>query len=471
MNDPKALRRLVRLGDAVLIVAAMVLSRVSHDVLRPLVPQLRDPTRPASFLIIGCLTLPIWLSVIVLTGQDRIFERLWTRASIALGMLRVHAIGTGLVLTVLWAAQLVVNRSVVLVFVATSFLLLLTERLLLARWARHQFEAGHGRARLLLVGASAPARRVMARLAEGAMAPLVVGVVVPNAEEGEPRDASPPVLGPVQGFADILHEQAVDHVLLLPPFERLSDVTEVLARCEERGVAVEFLLPTDETGMRQPRVAEMHGLPVMTYDAPPKRVELLAAKQLFDTVASFVGLLLISPLLLVVALSILLTMGRPVLFAQERIGRNGRRFEMLKFRTMVKDAEARKAELAALNEAGGPVFKMQRDPRITPLGAFLRRTSIDELPQLFNVVAGSMSLVGPRPLPVREQQQIFGAQRRRLAMKPGITGLWQVSGRSDITFEEWMKLDLEYVDRWTLSLDFVILARTIPAVLFARGAR
>jgi exopolysaccharide biosynthesis polyprenyl glycosylphosphotransferase len=358
-----------------------------------------------------------------------------------------------------------------LVFVATSFFLLLTERLLLARWARHQFEAGHARARLLLVGASAHAGRVVARLAEGAMAPLVVGVVVPNAEAAEPGDASLSVLGQVRGFADILHEQAVDHVLLLPPFERLSDVTEVLERCEERGVAVEFLLPTDETGMRQPRVAEMHGLPVMTYDAPPKRAELLAVKQLFDTVGSFAGLLLISPLLLVVALSILLTMGRPVLFAQERIGRNGRRFEMLKFRTMVKDAEARKAELAPLNEAGGPVFKMQRDPRITPLGAFLRRTSIDELPQLFNVVAGSMSLVGPRPLPVREQQQIFGAQRRRLAMKPGITGLWQVSGRSNITFDEWMKLDLEYVDRWTLSLDFVILARTIPAVLFARGAR
>jgi lipopolysaccharide/colanic/teichoic acid biosynthesis glycosyltransferase len=164
------------------------------------------------------------------------------------------------------------------------------------------------------------------------------------------------------------------------------------------------------------------------------------------------------------------TMGRPVLFGQGRAGLHGRRFRMLKFRTMVKDAEARQAELMAANQMSGPVFKIDRDPRITRLGRLLRRTSLDELPQLFNVLSGSMSLIGPRPLPTKEQEQIRGWHRRRLSMKPGITGLWQVSGRSQIDFEDWMRLDLRYIDEWSLTLDLVILLRTVPAVLTSRGA-
>ena len=191
------------------------------------------------------------------------------------------------------------------------------------------------------------------------------------------------------------------------------------------------------------------------------------------TLAAAAGLLLLlaAPLLILVALAILLTMGRPILFVQERIGRRGRRFSMLKFRTMVIDAERQKSELQHLNEAGGPVFKAAADPRVTRLGSFLRRSSIDELPQLINVLNGSMSIIGPRPLPVAEQQNIRGHHRRRLALKPGITGLWQVSGRSNITFEAWMELDLRHVDEWSLGLDLKILLLTIPAVLFGRGAR
>jgi lipopolysaccharide/colanic/teichoic acid biosynthesis glycosyltransferase len=163
-------------------------------------------------------------------------------------------------------------------------------------------------------------------------------------------------------------------------------------------------------------------------------------------------------------------MGRPVIFAADRAGLNGRAFRMYKFRTMKLGAEADRAGLEAANEMSGPVFKIASDPRVTPLGRFLRKYSLDELPQLFNVLTGSMSLVGPRPLPVGEQEQIRGWQRRRLSMKPGVTGLWQVSGRSGINFEEWMALDLQYVDEWSLLLDLQVLLRTIPAVLVGRGA-
>jgi lipopolysaccharide/colanic/teichoic acid biosynthesis glycosyltransferase len=170
-------------------------------------------------------------------------------------------------------------------------------------------------------------------------------------------------------------------------------------------------------------------------------------------------------------LAVRLTSPGPVMFSQLRYGRNRRRFRMYKFRTMVEGADAQQSQLEELNEAAGPVFKIRRDPRITPFGAFLRRTSLDELPQLWNVLRGDMSLVGPRPLPLRDVNQFAeGRLMRRFSVLPGITGLWQVSGRSSLAFDEWLRLDLAYIDQWSLTLDLRILARTIPAVLSGRGA-
>jgi lipopolysaccharide/colanic/teichoic acid biosynthesis glycosyltransferase len=182
-------------------------------------------------------------------------------------------------------------------------------------------------------------------------------------------------------------------------------------------------------------------------------------------------IILFAPIMLLVALAVLVSGGRPVLFIQRRAGLNGHPFPMLKFRTMHAGADRKRAALGALNEMDGPVFKMRDDPRVTPIGRFLRRTSLDELPQLFNVLAGQMSIVGPRPLPLEETEALTGRHRRRLTIRPGLTCLWQVSGRSDLTFAEWMALDLEYVDSWTLWLDVAILLRTIPAIVTRRGAR
>jgi lipopolysaccharide/colanic/teichoic acid biosynthesis glycosyltransferase len=218
-------------------------------------------------------------------------------------------------------------------------------------------------------------------------------------------------------------------------------------------------------------VSEQYGAPFISYEVAPKAPEALAVKHALDLLVAVLLAASLSPLMVLVALAIVVRMGRPVLFAQERAGLNGRRFRMLKFRTMVRGAEERRDDFLGRNEMDGPVFKLADDPRVTPLGRVLRRLSLDELPQLLNVVAGDMSLVGPRPLPVREQTEIRGAHRRRLSMKPGITGLWQVSGRNDLGFEDWMRLDLLYVDTWSLGLDLRILLRTLPAVLFSRGAR
>jgi exopolysaccharide biosynthesis polyprenyl glycosylphosphotransferase len=181
-------------------------------------------------------------------------------------------------------------------------------------------------------------------------------------------------------------------------------------------------------------------------------------------------LAIISPLLLVIALAIKLTSEGPVIFSQERVGINGRVFKMYKFRSMVQDAEMLKSKLVYLNEMSGPVFKIRNDPRVTPVGKFLRKTSLDELPQLWNVLKGDMSLVGPRPPLPKEVDMYNLKHRKRLAVKPGITCIWQISGRNDVDFEQWMAMDAEYVDRWSLWLDMEILAKTVPVVLMRKGA-
>jgi exopolysaccharide biosynthesis polyprenyl glycosylphosphotransferase len=219
------------------------------------------------------------------------------------------------------------------------------------------------------------------------------------------------------------------------------------------------------------RVAEdLDGIPLLSLSTVPGDDAALAVKRAIDVVLSAAALLALSPLLLVTAVAIKLDSPGPVLFRQRRIGVNGREFRMVKFRSMHRDAEARLASLRALNEVSGPVFKIKRDPRITRVGRFIRRTSIDELPQFWNVLRGEMSIVGPRPHLPAEADQYQRRHVRRLSVKPGITCTWQVSGRSSIGFDRWMELDLAYIDSWSLWQDVKILARTIPAVLTGRGA-
>jgi exopolysaccharide biosynthesis polyprenyl glycosylphosphotransferase len=218
------------------------------------------------------------------------------------------------------------------------------------------------------------------------------------------------------------------------------------------------------------QVDEVDGQPIMTMYSGPPETPILLVKRMIDVAGATVGLVLLSPLFLLCAIAIRLDSPGPVFFYQERVGRNRHRFRVLKFRTMVTDAEAQQAALEPLNEARGPVFKIEHDPRVTRVGHWLRRTSLDELPQLVNVLRGEMSLVGPRPLPVRDVERIdVRWHRRRFSVKPGITCLWQVQSREP-QFDEWIRLDMEYIDNWSLALDLKILVMTIPAVLSGHGA-
>jgi len=270
-----------------------------------------------------------------------------------------------------------------------------------------------------------------------------------------------------------LRQSVVDEVIMgLPLKSRYQQASHVAALCEEQGIVVRFPSSIFDLKLAKTKAFEFDGDSLITLlTGGMSETGSTIIKRAMDVVASTFLIALLSPVLLLVAALIKLTSSGPVFFIQKRMGLNKRVFSMCKFRTMVPDAERRMAEIAHLNEVSGPVFKIKNDPRITSVGRLLRKTSIDELPQLFNVWKGDMSLVGPRPLPVRDYEGFDQDwQRRRFSVRPGITCLWQVAGRSSISFEKWMELDLQYIDKWSLWLDFEILVKTIPAVLRGSGA-
>jgi exopolysaccharide biosynthesis polyprenyl glycosylphosphotransferase len=276
----------------------------------------------------------------------------------------------------------------------------------------------------------------------------------------------------VEKLNSVIAQQPIDEVLVALPMNKYSPLVETIVRhCEEQGIVVRVRAEMFQLQVARSYVDELQGVPVMTFQSGPADSWQLVMKRLIDIVGSVVLLLALMPLLATVALLIRLDSFGPVFFAQERVGFNKRRFRILKFRTMVAGSDHHQHMLEHLNEAEGPVFKIKNDPRITRVGRFLRRFSIDELPQLVNVLKGDMSLVGPRPLPVRDVERIDTRwHKRRFSIKPGITCLWQVNGRSNIGFNEWVRMDLDYIDKWSLGLDLLILMKTIPAVFRGPGA-
>jgi exopolysaccharide biosynthesis polyprenyl glycosylphosphotransferase len=279
------------------------------------------------------------------------------------------------------------------------------------------------------------------------------------------------MLGGIAELESLLVNEPIDEVLIaLPIKSQYAGVQRALRICERVGVQATYLADVFEHGLAKPRFGQTESMAVVTL---PMRTDdsRLMVKRGMDIVGAILALILLSPVLILTALAVKLTSPGPVLFRQPRYGYNRRRFPMFKFRTMVVDAEQKLAALEHLNEATGPVFKIRKDPRLTRIGGFLRATSIDELPQLFNVLLGHMSLVGPRPLPVRDVIRFSEATlMRRFSVLPGMTGLWQVSGRSSLDFSEWIALDLKYIDNWSLLEDLRILLITVPVVLRGRGA-
>jgi exopolysaccharide biosynthesis polyprenyl glycosylphosphotransferase len=280
------------------------------------------------------------------------------------------------------------------------------------------------------------------------------------------------VVSDYSGLAEYLRRNVVDEVAIYLPFGSFYRHSSEVARlCEQHGITMRFNSDIFGSKTTRWRAEEFDGDQYVATYTLHNELWPYTIKRMLDVTVAVLALLLFSPILVAAAVAIKLSSPGSVFFLQERIGINKRRFKIYKFRTMVPQAEQLMASIEKNNEATGPVFKMRNDPRITPIGKLLRKSSVDELPQLFNVLKGDMSLVGPRPLPVRDFKGFNEDwQRRRFSVKPGITCLWQVNGRSGISFDQWMLLDLKYMDEWSLWLDLKILAKTVPAVIKGEGA-
>jgi exopolysaccharide biosynthesis polyprenyl glycosylphosphotransferase len=446
-------------GDLVIVAIAAAVSTMwrSHG----------DRTRLAA-LVVGALAIGLWLlGTRVLRHYDLGRTANYTRA---IGDL---ALTTALVLGVV--GPLMLARLFVPMLAASfdpfKLVLVLLPGVV---WLRIMFSIGarvstYGPPEdVLILGIGALGRLTGLDIRDGKGRRKVHGYLA-FADEPKHRRLPAPVLGNAEDLERVLRERAFDEVYIAGnAMKHAAPMQAAIRICERFGVP--FALPASHFRFDRARpskeIADGY-VHYLTYEHKPFQ---MALKRLFDLVSSGFALVMLSPLLLGVAAVIKLTSRGPVLFKQERVGRYGAPFYMLKFRSMVTNAEELKAKLMAFNEQTGPVFKMKNDPRITRIGRFIRKFSIDELPQLINVLRGEMSIVGPRPPVPSEVAKYEPWQRRRLSVRPGLTCVWQVSGRNNISFEEWMYLDMQYIDHWTLKGDFELILKTVPVVLLGRGA-
>jgi exopolysaccharide biosynthesis polyprenyl glycosylphosphotransferase len=352
---------------------------------------------------------------------------------------------------------------------------LVTSRLLIRYWLASIRRRGHNLHHILILGTNSRAI-AFARSIEAApeLGCRLLGFV------DDPWDGMDEFLATgfslasnYEGLAEFLRHNVVDEVAIYIPLGSFYEhAAQMASLCEQQGIIMRFDTDLFNLKIARPRTTVFGGdEPQLAAPSALLQGHAFFLKRAIDIIASGFMLVLLAPVLLAIALLIRFTSPGPILFGQVRLGLNKRRFTMYKFRSMVPDAERIQEELLHLNEMSGPVFKIRNDPRVTPIGRILRKTSLDELPQLFNVLNGEMSLVGPRALPVRDYE-LFNEdwQRRRFSVPPGITCLWQIHGRNSVPFERWMELDMQYIDKWSLWLDLKILVQTIPAVLKGSGA-
>ncbi len=423
------------------------------------------------------------------TGTDAMIPALayalgWVTASWLVGMYRLRATWTiiGALREVLRLGAIVASSTIIVIFalnldevsrplivslligqMAITFVSRLAMRAIFG-WFRVR---GHNTRQLLVLGTGETAAsfaRLIARHPELGLD--IVGYLRPH-ERGEVA-IDGPILGGIDDLVGLFHERVIDEVAVCLPVSDWEYIEPVTVLCREEGKAVRIPLADIGLAWFTGRVEDIDGVPVLSHVHVPDQAFGMIAKRLMDIGLASIGLVVLSPLFAVIAALMIATEGRPVFFRQIRVGLQGRPFTIVKFRTMVADAEERYAEVVAMSDTQGAAFKMTNDPRITRLGAFLRKSSIDELPQLWNVLRGEMSIVGPRPAPPREVADYDIWHRRRLSMKPGITGLWQVEARLDESFDRRAALDLRYIDGWSVWLDMKLIIRTIPAMLQGR---
>jgi len=417
------------------------------------------------------ITIPTWVS---LMSIDDVYKNFRTKIFIEIlwrlfrtGIVSILVLGS----VVFLLKMKLTSRLYVGIFAATGIVFLGVEKAIWRWFLDYTFRQGYNLVNLLIVGTGRRAQEFVKVVKAHANWGLnIVGLVDDDPKLLGKKVIDYDVIGRISDIPRILRKYVIDRVIFVIPRMWLNRIEDAIYHCEREGIITAVSVDLFKPKLAQLRQSDFAGIPLIIFQTSVAKEWQLFIKRGFDIIVSLLAILLLIPLFLFTAIGVKITSAGPIFFRQVRCGLNGRKFTLYKFRSMYVGAEMRKRELERQNEMRGPVFKMKRDPRVTRFGRFMRRFSIDELPQLFNVLKGDMSLVGPRP-PIPTEVEMYETwQRRRLSMKPGLTCIWQVSGRSRIDFEQWMEMDLQYIDNFSLWLDSKILIRTLFVVLIGYGA-
>jgi len=466
----RAVALAVFLADVLLIVVAFYATFLIRDLL--LLPRLGHMARPGSHLALLYVALPVWVILLYALGLYA-SQRTKPITNEILRLGAVCVVGTLILMAEIFITKAVfVSRVFVGLFGLAAFSLLLLGRCVLRLVARSARAHGYNFRHIIVVGTGSRAREIVDVIEQNKQWGLrLIGMISDNIDNRMTHVGHIPVLGDVSHLPQLLKTLIVDELLFAVSRKKLEGMEGLFLLCEAQGIRTRVAINFFPHMIAKVHLDNMHGIPLLTFTTTPYSEIHLMVKRAFDVIVASLLLIALSPGLIALCFALWCTSGRPIFFRQTRVGLNGRPFTLYKFRSMSKGAEQMKEGLTHLNEMRGPAFKMREDPRVTAIGRFLRKKSLDELPQLYNVLRGSMSLVGPRPPLPEEVAQYEHWQRRRLSMKPGLTCLWQVYGRNAITdFKQWMEMDLRYIDNWSLHLDLKICIKTIAAVLLGRGA-
>ena len=473
----RLIARIVYLTDLLLTSAAFFVAFFLRDVILPLFDPQDFPTGLfplQEYLKIYPLVLIIW-SVLLFAYHSYHSHRTVPVTKEAITTVRVVVVGNLLLATIAYLMPLrQLSRAWFLLFGGLSALFLVIEKIVLRVIARYVRSKGLNYRTVMIVGTGRRATDLAKTITEHKYWGYKILGFVSDGHHLSNGWARYRIFGTMPDLKRILENwqtgEPIDEIVFAVTRKKLDEMKQIFLMCEELGIRTRVAMNFFSNRVARIEIEEMDGIPFLTFTTTPSNETQLAMKRLLDIGVSLAVLGIALPVITLVSLAIKLTSPGSVLFKQARLGLNGRKFTLYKFRTMIEDAHERRGEVEHLNEMTGPVFKAKSDPRVTPVGRVLRRFSLDELPQLWNVFKGDMSLVGPRPPIPEEVASYHRKHRRRLSMKPGLTCLWQISGRNNIDFDRWMQLDLQYIDNWSPSLDLKILLRTIPAVLSGRGA-
>jgi exopolysaccharide biosynthesis polyprenyl glycosylphosphotransferase len=473
----RLVNRVVYLFDLVLTSVAFFTAFALRNAVFPAIAPTKFPTGLyplPEYLKVYPLVLIIW-SVLLFTYHSYHSHRTIPLTREVMTTVRVVVVGNVLLATFAYLLPLrQLSRSWFILFGLFSALFLIIEKVALRILARYVRSKGLNYRTLLIVGTGRRATELATMIVAHKYWGYKLLGFVSDGHHLSNGWAPYRIYGSVPDLRRILEhgqiDEPIDEIVFAVTRKKLDEMKQIFLLCEEMGIRTRVAMNFFQNRVARIEIEELEGIPFLTFTTTPSNETQLALKRLLDITVSLFILGIAAPIITLVALAIRMTSPGSVLFKQKRIGLNGRMFTLYKFRTMIEDAHERRNEIEHLNEMTGPVFKAKDDPRITPVGRVLRKFSLDEIPQLWNVLKGDMSLVGPRPPIPEEVAEYRRWHRRRLSMKPGLTCLWQISGRNNIDFDRWMQLDLQYIDNWSPSLDLKILLRTIPAVLSGKGA-